>query len=248
MNSLESLGTQTVLDFGQCSARPNLRPRLLDLFCCAGGAAEGYRRAGFEVVGVDIAPQPEYPFEFHRGDAIEFLTSYGAEFDVVHASPPCQASTTLTAGTNQALAPKYPQLIPETRRALTATGRPWVMENVSGAPLRRDVLLCGEMFSLAVIRHRVFELGGWAARQPVHPKHRGRVSGCRHGQWFTGPYFAVYGAGGGKGSISEWQTAMGIDWVTDRRSLAEAIPPAYTQFLGSELLDHLRVTESVVPS
>ncbi|MEU0545030.1 DNA cytosine methyltransferase [Nocardia sp. NPDC005978] len=212
-----------------------IRPRLLDLCCCAGGAAVGYHRAGFDVVGVDIAAQPDYPFEFHRGDALEFLAAHGHEFDAVHASPPCQASSTLTAGTNQAMAHKYPQLIPDMRAALIACGRPWVLENVLGAKLRRDVLLCGEMFGLNVIRHRVFELGGWTAPTPTHLPHRGRVSGYRHGRHYDGPYVAVYGCGGGKGSIAQWQDAMGIDWTADRRSLAEAIPPAYTTWLGTHL-------------
>ncbi|MGW5229634.1 DNA methylase [Nocardia niigatensis] len=222
------------------------RPKLLDLYCCAGGAAVGYDRAGFEVVGVDIDPQPDYPFEFHQADAIEFLNAHAHGFDAVHASPPCQASTALTAGTNQAMAHKYPQLIPATRDALTATGLPWVMENVQGAKLRRDVVLCGEMFGLKVIRHRIFELGRWTAPTPTHLPHRGRVAGYRHGKRYDGPYVAVYGCGGGKGSVAEWQEAMGIDWTSDRESLAEAIPPAYTAWLGGHLLSALDIREEAV--
>ncbi|WP_019932260.1 hypothetical protein [Nocardia sp. BMG111209] len=233
------VGVQEVLDWFGCSVGHSGRPRLLDLYCASGGAAVGYHRAGFEVVGVDICDQPDYPFEFHRGDALDYLTTHGHEFAAVHASPPCQASSALTAGTNQALAGRYPQLIPATRAALIGSGRPWVMENVQGAKLRRDVVLCGEMFGLNVIRHRVFELGGWTAAQPLHLRHRGRVAGYRHGDRFDGPYVAVYGSGGGKGSVSDWQAAMGIDWTSNRRSLAEAIPPAYTQFLGAHLLRHL---------
>jgi DNA (cytosine-5)-methyltransferase 1 len=240
------VGIQEVLDWSAPAVSiVDRAPRLLDLFCNIGGAAAGYHRAGFEVVGVDIADQPEYPFEFHRGDAIEFLAAHGAEFDAIHASPPCQRSCTLTAGTNKALAGKYPQLIPATRAALVELGRPWVIENVAGAKLRRDVVLCGEMFGLGVIRHRVFELGGWIAPQPVHTRHRGRVAGYRHGSKFEGPYVAVYGSGGGKGSIAQWQAAMGIDWTANRRNLAEAIPPAYTAYLGTHLLGHLGVGEAV---
>jgi DNA (cytosine-5)-methyltransferase 1 len=158
-------------------------------------------------------------------------------FDAIHASPPCQASTALTKGTNAGR--EYPQLIPETRRLLRATGVPTVLENVQGSDVRRDLTLCGEMFGLGVIRHRYFELDGWLALSPAHRPHRGRVAGMRHGQWFTGPYFAVYGDGGGKGSVSEWQTAMGIDWTDDRKAIAEAIPPAYTEHIGAQLIAHL---------
>jgi DNA (cytosine-5)-methyltransferase 1 len=140
----------------------------------------------------------------------------------------------LTAGTNKGR--EYPQLIPATRSALDRSGLPYVIENVIGAPVRRDVMLCGEMFGLAVIRHRLFELGGWTMTQPAHPRHRGRVAGMRHGEWFQGPYFAVYGEGGGKGTVPQWQAAMGIDWTDDRKAIAEAIPPAYTRLIGAELL------------
>jgi len=211
--------------------------RMLDLFAGAGGAGVGYSRAGFEVVGVDIAPQPNYPFEFHRDDALEYVKAHGHEFDGAHASPPCQASTALTSGTNKGRV--YPQLIPATRAALDATGLPYVIENVQGSALRRDLTLCGEMFGLSVIRHRYFELGGWTAVAPVHKAHRGRVAGMRHGEWFTGPYFAVYGEGGGKGTVAQWQQAMEIDWTDDRHEIAEAIPPAYAEFIGAQLLAHM---------
>lgn len=212
-----------------------MRPQLLDLYCGAGGAAVGYARAGFDVVGVDIAPQPDYPFEFHQGDALDFLAAHGREFDARHASPPCQASCTLTRGTNQGR--EYPNLIPATRKALATFDGPSVIENVQGADIRRDLTLCGEMFGLGVIRHRYFELSGFTATQPRHRRHRGRVAGYRHGEWFDGPYFAVYGEGGGKGSVSQWQAAMGIDWTDDRKGIAEAIPPAYTTFIGRQLAD-----------
>lgn len=209
-----------------------MRPRILDLFCGAGGAAVGYSRAGFDVLGVDIAPQPDYPFKFVQCDAIEMMRYYGGlgEFAAIHASPPCQASSTLTAGTNKGRA--YPQLIPETRAALDASGIPYVIENVIGAPIRRDLVLCGEMFGLGVIRHRVFELSGFTVSQPDHIAHRGRVAGWRHGEFFEGPYFAVYGAGGGKGTVEQWRIAMGIDWMTERKEIAESIPPAYTEYIG----------------
>ena len=212
------------------------RPRLLDLFCCAGGAGMGYSRAGFDVVGVDIDPQPNYPFEFHQGDALQFLARHGREFDVIHASPPCQGYTALKAVHGN----PWPLLIDPVRDLLERVGVPYVIENVQGAPVRRDLTLCGEMFGLGVLRHRYFELGGWEAAQPEHVPHRGRVAGWRHGEYFDGPYFAVYGNGGGKGTIAQWQAAMGIDWTSDRRELAEAIPPAYTEFIGAQLLEHVR--------
>ena len=138
--------------------------RLLDLFCCAGGAGMGYSRAGFDVVGVDIAPQPRYPFEFIQAEAIEYVKAHGHEYDAIHASPPCQASSALTKGTNRGRI--YEDLIPQTRAALGASGRPYVIENVQGSDLRRDATLCGEMFGLAVIRHRYFEVSGFALTPP----------------------------------------------------------------------------------
>lgn len=216
------------------------RPRLLDLFCCAGGAATGYHRAGFDVVGVDIEPQPNYPFEFHRGDALEFLAMHGHEFDAIHASPPCQASTALTKGTNKRRNREtgrvHPNLIADTRQLLACFDVPTVIENVQGAAVRRDLTLCGEMFGLGVIRHRYFEVEHAGVVQPVHKPHRGRVAGYRHGEWFDGPYFAVYGDGGGKGSVAQWQAAMGIDWTDVRREIAEAIPPAYAEHVGRQLM------------
>jgi hypothetical protein len=213
------------------------RPKLLDLFCGAGGAAMGYFHAGFDVVGVDIAPQPDYPFGIYRLDALDFLADNWRDFDAIHASPPCQASSALTKGTNKGR--EYAQLIPETRRLLRATGVPAVIENVQGSDLRRDLTLCGEMFGLGVIRHRYFELDGFTATQPAHKPHRGRVRGWRHGTYYDGPYVAVYGDGGGKGSVAEWQQAMGIDWTDDRKAIAEAIPPRYAEHVGEALAAHL---------
>ncbi len=215
------------------------RPRLLDLFCGAGGAAMGYYRAGWDVIGVDLHPQPDYPFEFIQMDALRYLSDpkdWLWDVDAIHASPPCQASSALTKGTNAGRT--YPQLIPATRDLLDKTGLPYIIENVAGAPIRRDLMLCGEMFGLGVIRHRYFE-SNIPLTQPAHQPHRGRVAGMRHGEWFTGPYYAVYGEGGGKGTVPEWQQAMGIDWTSNRKSIAEAIPPAFTEFIGAQLLDAL---------
>jgi len=220
---------------------------LLDLFCGAGGSAVGYHRAGFEVVGVDINPQPNYPFEFHMGNALKVLLSHHAlSFDAVHASPPCQASSNLTRGTNrETKAQNHVNLIPVVRELLKLTGLPWVIENVQGAHMRRDLTLCGEMFGLDVIRHRYFEVSGFDVQQPAHKPHRGRVRGWRHGQYFDGPYVAVYGDGGGKGTVTEWQQAMGIDWTDERKEIAEAIPPAYSEFVGRQLMAHMESRRAV---
>lgn len=219
----------------------------------------GYHRAGFDVFGVDIEPQPDYPFDFRRGNAITALDhllhggQFGwtlpgtysferwfslSDFDAIHTSPPCQASTALTKGTNKGR--EYAQMIPETRELLATTGLPTIIENVQGADIRRDLTLCGEMFGLDVIRHRYFEVDGFKVEAPTHKPHRGRVRGWRHGTFYGGPYVAVYGDGGGKGSVADWQAAMGIDWTNDRKSIAEAIPPAYTEHIGAQLLDHVQ--------
>lgn len=225
--------------------------RILDLYCCAGGASVGYNRAGFEVVGVDIKDQPNYPFEFVQMSAIEALDHLNGndpirvgngmywldDFDAIHASPPCQSSTALTKGTNAGKF-QYEDFIPETRRLLEESGKPYVIENVQGSAVRRDMVLCGEMFGLQVIRHRYFEIN-WPGSAPEHIKHRGRVAGMRHGVWYQGPYFAVYGEGGGKGTVKQWQDAMEMPWTSVRKEIAEAIPPAYTEYIGKQLIMHL---------
>ncbi|WP_413354056.1 DNA cytosine methyltransferase [Microbacterium sp. 1P06AB] len=212
--------------------------RLLDLCCRVGGASMGYHRAGFDtIVGWDLEPINDYPFELIVGDITTITPDYLNGFDAVHISPPCQSQTALTKGTNKGR--EYPNLIPFARELVAAWGGPAVIENVQGSEIRRDLVLCGEMFNLSVIRHRYFEISGFTATAPAHVSHRGRVAGYRHGDWYDGPYFAVYGDGGGKGTIPQWQQAMGIDWTSDRKNLAEAIPPAYTEHIGLQLLDHL---------
>lgn len=235
-------------------------PKLLDLFCGAGGAGQGYIDAGFALYGIDIEPQPDYPGAFHQGDAISALSTLigggslafvcpdgqiehvtMADLAAAHGSPPCQASCTLTKGTNKGK--EYLNLIPATRTLLELSGKPYIIENVQGSDLRRDFTLCGEMFGLGVIRHRYFEVSGWPHFPIEHKPHRGRVAGWRHGEWFDGPYFAVYGEGGGKGTVQQWQTAMGIHWTDNRKSIAEAIPPAYTRFIGAQLMAHVQTLQ-----
>ncbi|GGU07232.1 DNA cytosine methyltransferase [Streptomyces coeruleorubidus] len=220
------------------------RPRVLDLFSCAGGAAMGYHQAGFAVDGCDIADRPRYPFPCYRGDALEYLarlitTGEIERYALVHASPPCQAGCALTVGTNQSQGwgGRHTDLVAPTRELLDATGLPYVMEQPNGqAKIRKDLSLCGEMFGLGVLRHRNFELGGWATAQPVHPKHRGYVRGHRHGVHRDGPYVAAYGSGGGKATVPEMQQAMGITWTDVREELTEAIPPAFTKWIGTAFL------------
>jgi hypothetical protein len=220
---------------------PMSRPLILDLYCGVGGAAVGYHRAGFDVVGVDINPCVNYPYSQYQIDALEAVERlwWFYKFDAIHASPPCQAYTTLAKGNNGNTG-KYPDLVGPTREVLQATGLPYVIENVPSAPLVNPITLCGEMFGLGVIRHRRFE-SNVMLMQPPHVPHRGRVAGWRHGERFDGPYVAVYGDGGGKGSVAEWQAAMGIDWTDNRKSIAESIPPAYTEFVGEQLLQALEV-------
>ncbi|PVD00661.1 DNA methylase [Streptomyces sp. CS090A] len=224
------------------------RPRLLDLFCCAGGAATGYQRAGFDVVGVDIVDRPNYPFTFVRAEALEYLAALITSgeirrFTAVHTSPPCQAGCALTVGTNasQGWGGDHDDLVAPTRVLLERTGLPYVIEQPNGrAKIRKDLSLCGEMFGLGVLRHRNFELGRWTMPQPAHPKHRGYVRGYRHGVYRDGPYVAAYGAGGGKATVPEMQEAMGITWTDVREELTEAIPPAFSEHIGRALLTAVR--------
>jgi DNA (cytosine-5)-methyltransferase 1 len=208
------------------------RPMLLDLFCGAGGAAMGYHQAGFDVVGVDIKPQPRYPFEFIQDDALDVLTARSLPCNAIHASPPCQAYSSLrhrTGGT-------YPDLVEPTRDLLRATGLPYVIENVPGAPLVEPLWLCGSEFGLV-------DGGRWLKR------HRGFESnvtlmgagGCNCA---GRPIGGVYGTGTQDGrtrfkfGVAGRRRVMGIDWMTTAE-LALAIPPAYTRFIGEQLLAHL---------
>lgn len=209
----------------------------------------GYHRAGLEVVSVDIEPRNHWnPDGFVQFDALRMLADHPEfirTFDAIHASPPCQNYIAITKGTNGWIDPDdYPALLEPTRAALEASGLPYVIECGSGPHIRPDVKLCGEMFGLGVIRHRSFEVGGWTPAQPAHKPHRGRVRGWRHGKYYDGPYLAVYGKGGGKGTVAEWQAAMGIDWTADEFELREAIPPAYTERTGRQLIEHIRAKEA----
>lgn len=227
-----------------------MRPRLLDLFCGAGGAAMGYSRAGFDVVGVDIKPQPRYPFEFHQGDALEYCAAHGHEFDAIHASPPCQFGTVLRALHADR---NYHNFIPDTRAALLATGKPWVIENVEGAKkhLINPTMLCGTMFGLGtdgaeLWRHRLFELSGFFVLTPTCNHWASKVIGVYGGHGRDRRVITVVGHTGGRStrqatngfSKHQRNEAMGIDWMT-QASLSLAIPPAYTEYIGRFLMEAL---------
>ena len=226
--------------------------RLLDLYCGAGGAAMGYHWAGFEeIVGVDIHPQPHYPFAFIQAEALEYVEPHGQEYDVIHASPPCQAYSALSVMHN---ARPHPMLIEPLRIALEATCMPWIIENVFGAPLRNPTMLCGSYFRLqasngyAIKRHRYFESN--ALRFALLPP-------CHHSEKTVG----IYGAkardiaqekrhyskpkvlrGAPIGIVLPKTVgfeAMQIDWMS-MRELSQAIPPAYTQWIGAQILATLR--------
>jgi DNA (cytosine-5)-methyltransferase 1 len=212
------------------------RPRLLDLFSCAGGAGTGYSRAGFEVVGVDIDPQPRYPFEHHVADALAFAREHGHEFDAIHASPPCQQFTAYRRR-GAGVGDSYLNLIPETREVLQGLGLPYVIENVAGAPLEDAFMLCGSSFGLDVRRHRFFESSFPVLSPP-----------CEH-HWQT-PRFApasnranlrsTVEVGVYRIPLAVQRAAMGIDWM-NLHELSEAIPPAYTEWIGTQLLDVLEL-------
>lgn len=205
--------------------------RLLDLFCGAGGAAVGYHRAGFtEIVGVDNRPQPRYPFAFVQADALEYLAEHGRGFDAIHASPPCQA---YSAATKEGHRGNHPDLIGVTRGLLVRTGKPWVIENVPGAPLQGwPALLCGSMFGMKIRRHRLFECSLLILTPP-----------CNHASQPV--VFSVTGSGyGGKHKghngikprgIVQARVVMGIDWPMTIGEVSNAIPPAYTEFIGRQL-------------
>lgn len=219
-----------------------MKPRLLDLFCCQGGAAQGYADAGFEVVGVDIDAQPRYPFEFHQGDALEFLQVHGADFDVIHASPPCQGYLNLGA-VNKSLGRSYdhPDLIAATRGLLMALGKPYVIENVQDArPQMVDpVRICGTGLGRPLRRHRLFEsnvsLEGIACDHKAFTEPRYWTGWRPRGEHRLSTVVQIYGNAGGR---EHWPAALGVDWM-DAKGMTEAIPPAYTEWIGRQLIEHL---------
>lgn len=214
------------------------KPRLLDLFSGAGGASMGYFRAGFRVIGVDINKQPHYPFPFLQADALNLSWSLKS-FDVIHASPPCQRFSDLAKRNGNG--DDWPDLIAPIRELLQSTGLPYIIENVEGAPLINPVTLCGTQFEgLRVLRHRQFETNFPVAPLP-HSKHPLVFTMDKrknhYGKLDQDTSF-VQVTGGGNSSVANARKAMGIDWMT-KDEINEAIPPAYTEYIGKELLKWL---------
>ncbi|MDE8346938.1 MAG: DNA cytosine methyltransferase [Acidocella sp.] len=213
--------------------------KLLDLFCCAGGAAKGYQDAGFEVVGVDIDPQPNFPYRFIQSDALSLSSEFLGRFDAIHASPPCQAYSDLAKRNRNADA--WPRLIDPVRDMLIKTGLPYIIENVEGAPLQNPVILCGTMFpGLRVLRHRLFETNFSVIVPPHgrHPKvHTFDKRKSHYGKTNDMVDF-VQVTGGGNCTIMAAREAMGISWMK-KSELNEAIPPAYTKYIGMQLKAHI---------
>ena len=215
---------------------------MLDLFCGAGGSAKGYQRAGFYVVGVDIKFQPRYcGDEFVEVEVSEFFDNRWGEivntFDAIHASPPCQPFTDLQKQNKRS----YPELIVPTRELLADTGLPYVIENVEGAPLHDPIVLCGTMFpGLRVLRHRLFETN-FPIEAPSHPRHPLVFTydkrKAHYGKLDQNTSF-VQVTGGGNCTIANARDAMGIDWMT-KAEINEAIPPAYSEYVGKALRGHL---------
>ena len=203
-----------------------MRPRALDLFCCAGGAGMGLHNAGFDVVGVDIDPQPHYPFEFHQADALMYPLD---GFDFVWASPPCQAYTLCQRIRDN----KHPELVGPIRQRMQAAGVPWCIENVVGAPLVNPIELCGAMFDLKVYRHRLFECS-FFVQAPPHPKHVAPIRKMGRPP-LPGDFIHVVGNFSG---VRQAREAMDIPWMP-RDKLREAIPPAYSEYVGRAALSHI---------
>jgi len=221
-----------------------VRPRLLDLFCCEGGAAAGYHRAGFDITGIDRDPQPNYPFPFIQADALHPPVDL-TMFDAIHASPPCQHFTAYRRNVGESITDRYDDLLEPTRAMLETAGRPYVIENVEGAPLVDPVTLCGSMFDLDVRRHRLFETN-WGLQDHPWP--------CRHKIWGRrfkastnrkpdSRYTIEVGAWNEKLELQK--RCMGVDHKITLRGLSQAIPPAYTEHIGTQLLAHIPATSRV---
>jgi DNA (cytosine-5)-methyltransferase 1 len=209
--------------------------RILDAFCCQGAASKGYVDAGFEVVGVDIDPQPRYPHEFYQGDAVQYIRDYGHEFDAIHASPPCQRYSKAQRIRDR----EHPDLIGPTREALIAAGVPYVIENVEDAcaELVQPAVLCGAFFGLRTYRHRLFETS-FHLELPLHFDHLERT--VKMGRAITPGDF--YHAVGNFSGVDYVRTDLGVPWM-NRDGIRECIPPVYAEFIGRRLMAFLRASE-----
>jgi DNA (cytosine-5)-methyltransferase 1 len=203
-----------------------VKPRLLDLFCCQGGASAGYVAAGFDVLGVDIDPQPRYPYAFAQADALAYLDAYGDEFDAIHASPPCQGYS----NAQRIQGREHPMLIDAVRERLEQLGKPYAIENVPGAPLKAPIELCGDMFGLRTYRHRLFESNA-GLRAPAHRPHA--VQQVKMGRPLKVGDF--YQAVGNFSNVPYVRDDMKVPWMS-RDGIRESIPPVYAQFVGGFLI------------
>lgn len=219
------------------------RPRLLDLFCGAGGCSVGYHRAGFDVTGVDVIDHPDYPYELIVADALEVLadTAFLAAFDVIHASPPCPRYSSITGVTGYR--ERHPDLIPPVQVALRSWGGVWVIENVPGAPLSGAVVICGPAMGLPNIkRHRLFSSNEFLLSPGCACDGRSPfgIYGDHGDKNPARPHPDGYRRAGKARDVAHAQLIMGIDWMTRWDDLADALPPAYTEYIGAQLLDHVR--------
>lgn len=206
--------------------------KLLDLFCCSGGASFGYEKAGFDVTGIDIEHQPKYKGKFIQADAFEYLRNNYQNFDAIHASPPCQAysKSSMQFRKNGKVYPDYIGLI---RNELIKTGKPYIIENVPESPLINPIILCGAMFGLRTYRHRLFE-SNIQLIAPEHPKHI--ALNAKMGRKPKENEFIQYV--GHFSGVSIVQEMTGLLWL-GQSELAQSIPPQYTEFLGNQLLSYL---------
>lgn len=207
--------------------------KALDLFCCCGGAAMGLNHAGYDVTGVDIRNDHQYPFELIHSDVFSLPPAFFDEFDFIWASPPCQSFSWSTATWRNKGYRYEGNLIDKTRELLLKTGKPFVIENVTGSPLRKDLVLCGEMFGLNVVRHRIFEIHGFTVLQPPHIKHKPRPDRTHSA------YCGLFGHGGESHhtKLSDWQKAVNIHWITDKKHLSQVVPPAYSKFIAERSIN-----------
>jgi hypothetical protein len=215
--------------------------KLLDLFCGGGGAAMGYYRAGFDVVGIDIKSQPYYPFKFYQSDAIEYLIKYGENFDLIHASPPCQGYSNSTRADSKYVyyskGKDTPRLIDPLREVLLKIGNPYIIENVRGAKkyLKNPIVLCGSMFNLYISRHRYFETS-FNVSQLFHPSCSGIAKINAEKLNFDYRDMTVTGKGRRAGTSERWKILLGINWDMTQANLAESIPPVYTEWIAKQYL------------
>lgn len=206
-----------------------MKLKLLDLYCSAGGCSVGYNRAGFDVVGVDNKKQPNYPFKLIIADAKEFCLS---GFDVIHASPPCQKYTKIHSTYKKYY---YPDDVETIRDRLIKTGKPYILENVVGAPMKNYITLCGTMFGLRVIRHRLFECNPFIIPNLPGCNHFGKTL-CAYKKYHRLKDLDLITCTGNNFNRKDGMLAMGIDWNMTRKEVSQAIPPAYTEFIGINMI------------